>query len=60
MSAVDEDVVDAREIDKVLTEVAAIGGRWSLFRKFLYDRLKASTTYYHAQIKGADSEAYAG
>ncbi|PSR75118.1 hypothetical protein PHLCEN_2v9303 [Hermanssonia centrifuga] len=40
MSAVDEDVVDAREIDKVLTEVAAIGGRWSLFRKFLYDRLK--------------------
>ncbi|EKM55831.1 uncharacterized protein PHACADRAFT_209352 [Phanerochaete carnosa HHB-10118-sp] len=40
--AVDEDQVDAREIDRVLTEVAGMAGRWSLFRKFLYERLKDS------------------
>ena len=37
---VDDETVDAREIDKVLTEVAAMAGRWSLFRKFLYERLQ--------------------
>lgn len=35
----DEDTVDAREIDKVLSELAAMSGRWNLFRKFLFDRL---------------------
>lgn len=40
MGAVEEDFVDARDIDKVLTEVSGMGGRWSLFRKFLYDRLE--------------------
>ncbi|KAI0340154.1 COG4-domain-containing protein [Trametopsis cervina] len=40
MGAAEEDVVDARDIDKVLTEVSGMGGRWSLFRKFLYDRLE--------------------
>ncbi|CAL1703811.1 unnamed protein product [Somion occarium] len=40
MGASDEDVVDPREIDKVLTEVAGMAGRWSLFRKFLYNRLQ--------------------
>ncbi|KAI0693895.1 COG4-domain-containing protein [Cytidiella melzeri] len=40
MNVVEEDTVDAREIDKVITEVAAMGGRWSMFRKFLYDRFK--------------------
>lgn len=42
MSAVEEDPVDAREIDKVLTEVAGMAGRWSLFRKFLHERLKVN------------------
>lgn len=42
MSA-DEDPVDPREIDKVLTEVAGMAGRWSLFRKFLYNRLQVGS-----------------
>ena len=40
MSAVEEDPVDAREIDKVITEVAGMAGRWAMFRKFLHERLK--------------------
>ncbi|KAI0933704.1 hypothetical protein AcW1_005462 [Taiwanofungus camphoratus] len=40
VSASDENEVDPREIDKILTEAAGMGGRWSLFRKFIYDRLK--------------------
>jgi hypothetical protein len=38
--AVSDDDVDPREIDKALTEVAGMAGRWSLFRKFLTDNLK--------------------
>lgn len=41
-SGMEEDSVDPREVDKVLTEVAGMAGRWSLFRKFLYDRLKVT------------------
>ncbi|KAL1947473.1 hypothetical protein VTO73DRAFT_14434 [Trametes versicolor] len=40
---VDEDLVDAREIDKVLTEAASMSGRWGLFRKFMHDRLTEDT-----------------
>ena len=36
----DDDLVDPREIDKVLSEAAGMSGRWGLFRKFLHDRLK--------------------
>jgi hypothetical protein len=36
---IDEDIVDVKQIDKVLSELAAISGRWNLFRKFLFDRL---------------------
>lgn len=32
--------VDPRDIDKVLSEMAAMIGRWNLFRKFLLDALK--------------------
>lgn len=39
-SAIDEEVVDPREIDKALTETAQMSGRWSLFRKFLFERLE--------------------
>jgi len=36
---VDEEIVDVKQIDKVLSELAAMSGRWNLFRKFLFDRL---------------------
>jgi len=36
----DEGVIDPREIDKVLSEVAGMMGRWNLFRKFLSEALK--------------------
>ncbi|KAH9890716.1 COG4-domain-containing protein [Cubamyces lactineus] len=36
----DEDLVDPREIDKVLSEAAGMSGRWGLFRKFMHERLK--------------------
>lgn len=36
---VDEEMVDVKQIDKVLSELAAMSGRWNLFRKFLFDRL---------------------
>ncbi|KAI0350116.1 COG4-domain-containing protein [Trametes cingulata] len=38
---IDQDVVDPREIDKVLSEAAGMSGRWGLFRKFMHDRLGA-------------------
>ena len=40
IAADEDDLVDPREIDKVLTEAAGMSGRWGLFRKFLHDRLK--------------------
>ncbi|KAJ8462975.1 hypothetical protein ONZ51_g10559 [Trametes cubensis] len=36
----DVDLVDPREIDKVLSEAAGMSGRWGLFRKFMHERLK--------------------
>lgn len=35
-----EDDIDPREIDKILSELAVMAGRWGLFRRFLCDRLK--------------------
>ena len=35
-----EDDVDPRDIDKILSELAGMAGRWGLFRRFLCDRLK--------------------
>lgn len=35
----DDTGVDPREIDRVLSEVAGMVGRWSLFRKFLSETL---------------------
>jgi hypothetical protein len=40
-----EDEVDVREIDKVITEAAGMAGRWSLFRKFLFERLEAGSCF---------------
>ena len=36
----DDIAVDPREIDKVLSEVAGMIGRWYLFKRFLFDALK--------------------
>jgi conserved oligomeric Golgi complex subunit 4 len=36
-AGVDDEAPDAREIDKLVTEIAGITGRWSLFRKFLLE-----------------------
>jgi hypothetical protein len=35
----EEEALDVREVDKVLTELAGMAGRWALFRKFLFERL---------------------
>ncbi|KAI0668553.1 COG4-domain-containing protein [Trametes maxima] len=40
---VDEELVDPREVDKVLSEAAGMSGRWGLFRKFMHDRLQDET-----------------
>lgn len=37
-----DDGLDPREIDALLAELAMMGGRWQLLRRFLYDRLKVS------------------
>ncbi|KAI6038964.1 COG4 transport protein-domain-containing protein [Pisolithus marmoratus] len=36
----DEDGLNPREIDKILSEIAGMCGRWSLFRKFLVEQLQ--------------------
>lgn len=36
---VEEPMVDVKEVDGVLQEIAQISGRWQLFRRFLYARL---------------------
>ncbi|KAG8891141.1 hypothetical protein FRB99_003829 [Tulasnella sp. 403] len=36
----EEDGPDPREVDRVLTEVAGMAGRWALFRRFLIEHLK--------------------
>ena len=42
LSAADneEEASNAREIDKVVSEIAGLAGRWGLFRRFLLERLK--------------------
>ncbi|KAJ6546418.1 COG4 transport protein-domain-containing protein [Mycena vulgaris] len=42
-TAPEEDVVDPREIDKVLSEVAGMAGRWNLFKKFLSESLRGGS-----------------
>jgi hypothetical protein len=43
ISVSEGEAIDPREIDKVLSELAGMTGRWSLFRKFLYGSLKVDT-----------------
>jgi hypothetical protein len=51
-TAPDEDVVDPREIDKVLSEVAGMAGRWNLFKKFLSESLRVTiiSPIYHPSL----------
>jgi len=37
-----EEGVNPRDIDKVISEVAGMAGRWNLFKRFLVDRLQVS------------------
>jgi len=53
----DEDVVDPREIDKVLSELAGITGRWNLFRKFLSESLKDDSANSENTDSSVDSKA---
>lgn len=36
--AADEEAIDPRDIDAVLSELSQISGRWELYRRFLYSR----------------------
>lgn len=54
MTAPDEDPVDPREIDKALSELAGMTGRWSLFRKFLTEQLKVSGKQCESDVTIAD------
>ncbi|KAG2149193.1 COG4-domain-containing protein [Suillus clintonianus] len=40
VSSQDDDDLDPREIDKLLSEIAGMSGRWYLFRKFLVEQLQ--------------------
>lgn len=40
--AAEEEAVDPRDIDALLTELSQISGRWQLYRRFLYGRLNVS------------------
>lgn len=40
--AQDEDPIDPRDIDALLTEMSQISGRWELYRRFMYGRLHVS------------------
>lgn len=43
---VDEELLDPREVDKTLTELAGMTGRWSLFKKFLTEQLRVRSLPY--------------
>ena len=42
MAPLSEESVNPRDIDKVISEVAGMAGRWNLFKRFLVDRLQVS------------------
>ena len=42
MAPLSEEGVNPRDIDKVISEVAGMAGRWNLFKRFLVDRLQVS------------------
>ncbi|KAG6811170.1 hypothetical protein H0H92_008654 [Tricholoma furcatifolium] len=54
-SSPDEAVVDSREIDRLLSEVAGMIGRWSLFKKFMAESLNDTTANYEDKNVGEES-----
>ncbi|KAG8757483.1 hypothetical protein FRC14_002012 [Serendipita sp. 396] len=38
----EEEASNAKEVDKIISEIAGLVGRWGLFRRFLLERLKAN------------------
>lgn len=46
----EEFTIDPREIDKVLSELAGMIGRWHLFKKFLFEDLKVPSDFIIALI----------
>lgn len=36
----DDETVDSKEIDRLLSEIAGLAGRWGLFGKFIVERLR--------------------
>ena len=53
----EDDGLDPREIDKTLSEIAGMCGRWNLFRKFLVEQLQVRVyshraTYFFNSLTG--------
>ncbi|KAG1903982.1 COG4-domain-containing protein [Suillus fuscotomentosus] len=61
VSSQDDDELDPREIDKLLSEIAGMSGRWFLFRKFLVEQLQDEDVEEDAQsgrVTPSDHEGY--
>jgi hypothetical protein len=43
-TTLEDENVDPREVDAVLSEIAQISGRWELYRRFMYGRLHVSSS----------------
>jgi conserved oligomeric Golgi complex subunit 4 len=52
VSTQEEDDLDPREIDKMLSEIAGMSGRWYLFRKFLLEELQVCPIAYPRLARG--------
>ncbi len=39
----DEETVDSKEIERLLSEIAGLAGRWGLFGRFIIERLRVRT-----------------
>jgi len=39
----DDETTDSKEIDRLLSEVAGLAGRWGLFGRFIIERLRVRT-----------------
>jgi len=59
-TTVEMDEVDPREIDKTLSEIAGMSGRWYLFRKFLVEQLQACTHSERLFVVCLDSDSLGG
>jgi hypothetical protein len=40
----EEEATQAKEVDRIISEIAGLAGRWGLFRRFLVGRLKVRFT----------------